>query len=315
MSWFAFVAGGGNYTMVIEPFACAGGQNGAQFGIYEDCTFTNSIYCQSQPCVTGPQYLPSTLFTPGQVYFLWMDGCAASVCSYDIEIQGDFQQYQVPEIVDIECSSSIGRCDTICPNNTITFDARQDYDNLTSKFDWRVVKPSGTEVFITTADRFLEYTFTERGDYTVELNNIDVKCSLPIQPYAINVVVVDSLSGFCSSSDTCHVTVFDTIYTTIIDTNFIDVPRFISVTDTLIINLNVPNSSNDLVINKISIYPNPSNSHIFIDMGTYTLLKNYELQILNALGQPVYFTPIEQQLYYIDLNQWGEGNLFCSHKK
>ncbi|MBK8701398.1 MAG: gliding motility-associated C-terminal domain-containing protein [Saprospiraceae bacterium] len=191
MSWFAFVAGGGNYTMVIEPFACAGGQNGAQLGIYEDCTFTNSIYCQSIPCVTGPQFIPSTLFTPGQVYFFWMDGCSASVCSYDIEIQGDFQQYQIPEIVDIECSSSFGRCDTICPNNSITFDARNDYDNLTAKFTWRVIDPNGVETFIETDDRFLDYTFTELGDYTIELVDIFVKCSLPIQPYAITVTVAN----------------------------------------------------------------------------------------------------------------------------
>ena len=105
----------------------------------------------------------------------------------------------------------------------------------------------------------------------------------------------------------------DTI--TVIDTNFIDIPRYISVTDTLIINLNVPNSSNEVVINKISIYPNPSNSHIFIDMGNFFALKNYELQILNAIGKPVYFTPIEQQLYYIDLNQWGgKGTYFVRIK-
>lgn len=191
MSWFAFVAGSGNYTLVVEPFACAGGQNGAQLGVYEDCTFTNSVYCQAQPCVTGPQFIPGSLFTPGQVYFFWMDGCSASVCSYDIEIEGDFQQYQIPEVVDIECSSPFGRCDTICPNNTITFDARDAYDDLTAKFDWRIIAPDGTETFFTTVDRFLTYTFTELGNYTVELINIDVKCSLPINPYQIEVVVAN----------------------------------------------------------------------------------------------------------------------------
>ena len=191
MSWFGFVAGSGNYTMVVEPFACAGGQNGAQLGVYEDCTFTTSVYCQAMPCVTGPQFIPGSLFTPGQVYFFWMDGCSASVCSYDIEIQGEFIQYQIPEIVDIECSSPFGRCDTICPNNTITFDARDGYDDLTAKFDWKITAPDNTEFLFTTTDRFLTYTFTELGDYIVELTNIDVKCSLPIPPYQITVTVAN----------------------------------------------------------------------------------------------------------------------------
>jgi hypothetical protein len=191
MSWFAFVAGGGNYTMVVEPFACAGGQNGAQLGVYEDCTFTNSIYCQANPCVTGPQFIPGSLFTPGQVYFFWMDGCSASVCSYDIEIQGNFEQYQIPEVVDIECSSPFGRCDTICPNNTITFDARDAYDELTAKFDWKITAPDNSEVLFTTTDHYLTYTFTELGDYIIELTNIDVKCSLPIIPYQITVTVAN----------------------------------------------------------------------------------------------------------------------------
>lgn len=191
MSWFGFVAGSGNYTMVVEPFACAGGQNGAQLGVYEDCTFTTSVYCQANPCVTGPQFIPGSLFTPGQVYFFWMDGCSASVCSYDIEIQGEFIQYQIPEIVNIECSSPFGRCDTICPNNTVTFDARDGYDDLTAKFDWKITTPDNTELLFTTTDRFLTYTFTELGDYIVELTNIDVKCSLPIEPYQITVTVAN----------------------------------------------------------------------------------------------------------------------------
>ncbi|MBK8700927.1 MAG: T9SS type A sorting domain-containing protein [Saprospiraceae bacterium] len=128
-------------------------------------------------------------------------------------------------------------------------------------------------------------------------------------PKQICVTVTDKFgcsSDFCGNiryngicTDSCYLVVYDTIRTQIIDTSYVQVE------DTLVIRLNVTNEANQIVVNAISIYPNPANSHIFVDMGTYTLLKNYELHILNSLGQPVFFTPIEQQQYYIDLNQWG----------
>lgn len=315
MSWVAFVAGNGNYTIEFEAFACVGGLNGAQLGVYEDCSFTKSIYCQSEPCFTGKQSISSTLFTPGKVYFLWINGCYGSVCRYQIEIKGDYSQFELPETNDYRCSTPFGKCDTVCLNDQFILDIGEKFNEINAQYSWIIGSPSNLIKNVSSNNRFLELKFSETGKHTVELSQISMKCSSLFSPVKIDVVVVDSLSNFCSPSDTCHVTVFDTIYTTITDTNFIDVPRFISVTDTLIINLNVPNSSNELVVNKISIYPNPSNSHIFIDMGNYSLLKNYELQILNALGQPVYFTPIEQQQYYIDLNQWtGKGTYFVRIK-
>lgn len=105
--------------------------------------------------------------------------------------------------------------------------------------------------------------------------------------------------------------VYDTIRTTIIDTTIVTITQNISVIDTLIINLNIPNSSNNPIINRIIVYPNPTSSHITMDFGNYTLMQNYSAQILNTLGQPVYFTPIDQKLYYLDLNTWGgKGTYF-----
>ena len=191
MSWFAFVAGSGSYSLIVEPFACAGGQNGAQLGIYTDCTFTESVYCQANPCVTGPQVIPSSLFTPGNTYFFWMDGCSASVCSYTINIEGDFQQYQIPAIVGIDCSSPFGRCDTICPNNSVTFTPQAGYDELSAKFYWKVTSPSGGVTNYVNDEYEFTHTFTQLGTYAIELTAIDVKCSLPIPPYTTYVTVAN----------------------------------------------------------------------------------------------------------------------------
>lgn len=117
--------------------------------------------------------------------------------------------------------------------------------------------------------------------------------------------------------DTCTVTIYDTIIVrdtiteTISDTTFITITETISVTDTLIINLNIPNAPNDPVTNRIIVYPNPASTHVYIDFGDHTLMQNYSCQILNALGQPIFFTPIDQKLYYLDLNTWGgKGTYF-----
>lgn len=311
MSWFAFVAGNGNYAIEFEAFSCIGGLNSAQLGIYENCSFANPIFCKSEPCFTGKQLIPSTIFVPGKVYYLWINGCKGSVCRYQIKIIGDFKPFNIPQVENLRCSGAFGICDTICIDEKLIVDVGKIYENYIAKYYWKITSPSNTIANIISTNRFLNHKFLELGKHSIELSGIEAKCSLPINnSVSINVEVVESSSSYCSSSDTCHVTVYDTVYNTIIDTNFIDIPRYISVTDTLIINLNVPNALNELVSNKISIYPNPASTHIYIDMGTYTLLKNYELHILNSLGQPVYFTPIEQQQYSVDLNQWGGKGIY-----
>ncbi len=153
---------------------------------------------------------------------------------------------------------------------------------------------------------YIDYTITNEGEIIIHGWYYQTNFNVPI--------IADTKLQYPYDEDCIF---RDTITTmvTIIDTNYIDITRYISVTDTLVINLNVPNSSNEFEISKISIYPNPSNSHITIDIGNYSVLKNYELQIFNALGQTVYFTPIEQQKYYIDLNQWGgKGTYFVRIK-
>lgn len=120
-----------------------------------------------------------------------------------------------------------------------------------------------------------------------------------------------STDCFCVGQLDSIFTIYDTIVVQIYDTTIITITETISVTDTLIINLNIPNSSNDPITNRIIVYPNPTSSHITIDFGNHSLMQNYTCQILNTLGQPVYFTPIDQKLYYLDLNTWGpKGTYF-----
>jgi hypothetical protein len=148
-------------------------------------------------------------------------------------------------------------------------------------------------------------TLNNFGNYsgvnTATLNITNVQLSEHNQP-----VRVITTSGNCIDTsnvavinilDTCIVTIYDTLLTT--------------VTDTLVINatitgLNPPNN-----LNTIKVFPNPANDHITINYGNFASMSGYMLKIVNAVGQTVFTTPINQQSSYIDLSTWtGNGIYF-----
>ncbi len=92
ISWFGFVAGSGTYSLVIDPFACGGGagdMEGVQIGVYEGCDFAETVFCQPNCSLTAVT-VPSTDLVPGETYYIFIDGCFGSVCSYTIEIAGNY---------------------------------------------------------------------------------------------------------------------------------------------------------------------------------------------------------------------------------
>jgi hypothetical protein len=149
-------------------------------------------------------------------------------------------------------------------------------------------------------------TLNDFGNYlgvnTASLNISNVQLSEHNQP-----VRVITTSGNCVDTsnvalinivDTCitSVTVYDTLLTT--------------VTDTLLINatitgLNPPNNQNTL-----KIFPNPTNTHITINYGNFNSMSGYTLKIVNAIGQTVFTTPINQQTSYIDLSTWTGNGIY-----
>jgi hypothetical protein len=126
MSWIAFVAGEGNYDIVVTPSDCqpgSQGQLGAQIGVYTDCTFSESIICNA-PCDTEPVTIPDSLLTPGQTYYLFIDGCSGSVCKYDIDVIGTYSSQALP-------------CDDNDPN---TINDRYD-ENCECKGETKICEP------------------------------------------------------------------------------------------------------------------------------------------------------------------------------
>lgn len=98
MTWLAFIAGNGDYEIVIRPSSCnvgSGGQLGIQAGVYTDCSFSESVFCQPE-CSTGNVIIPDSVLIPGHTYYLFLDGCAFSYCDFDIDVTGSYSPYNIP---------------------------------------------------------------------------------------------------------------------------------------------------------------------------------------------------------------------------
>jgi hypothetical protein len=124
----------------------------------------------------------------------------------------------------------------------------------------------------------------------------------------VNQIFYDTVTHTEYYYDTVQIihTFFDTTLVTIIDTVY----NYISVTDTLYINTILSVNSTEQH-NLIKIFPNPANTHIYINTGNFNSLEGYKIRIDNSLAQIVFETNINQQEYYIDLNNWsGNGTYF-----
>lgn len=104
-----------------------------------------------------------------------------------------------------------------------------------------------------------------------------------------------------SISDT--IAVYDTI--TYYDTTYV------SVTDTLIINIETTGAvpENKEVIT-IKVYPNPASSYIVIDNGSFNSISNHTIEILNDIGQQVFYHEIDEQYFEIDISSIGSKGLY-----
>ena len=91
--WHGFIAAEGDYQIQFTFQNCEGStidQEGVQIGVYTDCTFTESVYC-NPACSIDPVIIDSDVFHPGQTYYFFIDGCSYSVCDYTVDIIGFYE--------------------------------------------------------------------------------------------------------------------------------------------------------------------------------------------------------------------------------
>ena len=110
----------------------------------------------------------------------------------------------------------------------------------------------------------------------------------------------------CSGSASRTTIVYDTtgIVCTAYDTTFI------TVTDTLIINVHFVGLNNTIGTTVIKIYPNPTSDVVYVNTGDFTHLAGSTIKIINALGQSVFTSLINQQLFTINTTQFGARGVY-----
>ena len=199
MSWFAFVAYGGTYSVTVTPTNCSdsgNGNEGVQLGLYTDCTFTEEVYCQSG-CSTAPVTFDSSVLEEGQTYYFFIDGCAGSVCSYEVSIQGNpIAPDLTPSDVCIDENGTLN-CDDAqyCPDTDVNFIVQG--LQLTVDYTWEINTISGTpyagnptEV---TPDENLIINFPDEGVYEVCLTDINNGCQFWSGPQICKTITIEGL--------------------------------------------------------------------------------------------------------------------------
>ena len=182
ISWMAFVAADGFYSLNIDALECQIGnlgQQGIQVGVYTDCSFTEQVFC-SGTCTIAPISIGSSLLNPGQVYYMYINGCDNQVCNYQITINGTAIEPSLePNDVCVFSNGSF-QCNDLayCPDSDVLFtgDGLPDMANFT----WSVTTISGTEYLgdsiVNTSENSLILNFPDEGKYNVCLTEVDNGC-------------------------------------------------------------------------------------------------------------------------------------------
>jgi len=249
--------------------------------------YVSNVEFQSNSPKTYLESIDSTLSTNG--------GCDSIVLNY---INYVFNPNNCTD------TSIISVYDSILINDTINI-----YDTtFINSFDTTFITNYDT-TFITVFDSVLvldsisiyDTTFINTFDTTF-ITNYDTTFITVFD----SILVIDSISIF----DTTFVTYYDTNYISIYDTITYYDSVLISVTDTLIINVNLSGISSPNNSNTLKIYPNPANNIVFIDNGNFNSMSNYNLKIINSLGQEVFNSFITIPQFQIPITSFGGLGLY-----
>jgi gliding motility-associated-like protein len=183
LSWFAFVAGDTLIDITITPTNCVTGSVfsgnpgdnliGIQSGIYSSCGFTEedivTCYWDCYAAQGDPVNLVSNEFVPGEVYYLFVDGCGGSVCDYTVTVNTAMQAFEVPEITNISNEYNFDlENDTICQGAEVAF--MLDSLDLDINFIWSINPPTAeypTGMHPVTDTNIVSFVFSDEGVFDI----------------------------------------------------------------------------------------------------------------------------------------------------
>lgn len=89
----------------------------------------------------------------------------------------------------------------------------------------------------------------------------------------------------------------------------IQVVDSILVTDTLLIDVSFTHI-NELKSNRIKVYPNPAHDFLIIDNGSFELMTDYTIKIVDAQSRIVFESQINAKTYQINFNEFAQTGLY-----
>lgn len=96
----------------------------------------------------------------------------------------------------------------------------------------------------------------------------------------------------------------------VFDPNHFTDTTFVTVQDTLVIDVTLTGVSAPNNMNTVKVYPNPAIDQITIDNGNLSSMAGYSMEIKNSLGQSVFRSLVNQQQFTINLNAWNGNGLY-----
>ncbi len=200
--WLAFVAPGGTYDIVVNPHNCMTnglGEAGIEVGIYDDCDFSNVIYCTA--CTKDPVTISSDSLVEGGTYYLYINGCSGSICEYSIDILGTPIYPQVNPTDVCVYNNGILVCDStsFCLGIDATFEATGVAVN--SQYAWEISTVAGYpfsgDSLPVTNTQTLNVTFDSVGVYKVCLTGVTGICGGTewMGSECIDVTITGDISG------------------------------------------------------------------------------------------------------------------------
>lgn len=106
------------------------------------------------------------------------------------------------------------------------------------------------------------------------------------------------------------VEIYDTTYIEQFVEVFDTIPQYVSVTDTLIIDVWITGVYAYKVAASVKVYPNPTYKDLNISIDDLSLLENYKIDIVNTKGQSIFLTNIYDSKFTVSFDDFRDRGLY-----
>lgn len=211
MQWFAFTPCENYIRIKVTPSNCENPKYpelGIQGGIYTNCDFDEAIACASD-FTQSPIILESNV-TPGQTYYLFIDGYTGSICEYTIDVIEGINTdpitfdsnggYQIEGDNDI-CTDGFsahtynvtGECNIdITPGCTNPEDYIQELKNQWFCYEWTITPSTGWIINGDQNTKDIDIVWESPGNYSLS-------CEIKLHPF------LESNGNACIIGEPCAI--------------------------------------------------------------------------------------------------------------